>query len=138
MTTVISVFGALWLLALLWLVLIARLQCCLFTTDLPLYEQLGRPVMRWLRWSWPEQRAGPAPGVDVLGLSQGQLNLTTRYGIDEVRSALRLLVWIVVNRPRSSSSAQARRLQRQLRWCGGSLLGGFILLLVVAIRGLQS
>ena len=138
MTPLLAVFGLTWLLALLWLVLMARLHHCLLESDSALYEQLGRPVMRWLWWSWPQPRVGPGQFLSLGALAQGGVELSTLYSPDEIKAALNLLRWIVASRPRASISRPARRLQRQLRLCGSACLLGLISVLVLAIGGLQS
>lgn len=106
-----------WLLAALWLVLTARVLQQLAQHDLESYIALGRPVMRWLWWSWPTPRPGLPPFLSLGGLAQGQLQLKTLYPIDEIPSLLRLLRWILLSRPPLSVSPTVRRLQRQLRGC---------------------
>ena len=137
MTLLLAVFGLTWLLALLWLVLMARLHRCLLESDSALYEQLGRPVMRWLWWSWPQPRQGPGPFVSLGALFRGSVELNTHYSPDEIKASFKLLRWIVASRPRPSSSRPVRRLQRQLRLCGSGCLLGLISVLVLAIGGLQ-
>jgi hypothetical protein len=123
-------------LALLWLVLMARLLRCLADQDPALYARLGQPVMRLPGASIPEPRSGPGPFVSLTGLSQGRLELRSLYGPEELVAAARLWAWIAFSWPRPTEVRAVRRLQRQLRWCGSGCLLGLAALLWLAVRGL--
>ena len=126
MSQLLPLMAITWLLAGLWLMLTARLLQHLVQHDLEAYNALGRPVMRWLWWSWPTPRSGLPPFVSLTGLAQGQLQLKTLYPIDEIQALLRLNRWILLNRPRLRVSPTARRLQRQLRGCALAFVLGLI------------
>ena len=131
------VFGLSWLLAMLWLALMARLLQRLVEQDPALYDLLGKPVMRFLGGTYPGARSGTGGTfVSLSGLSQGQVDLRIHYGLDEVAAAARLWGWIVFSRPRPSTDRDVRRLQRQLRLCGGGCLLGLVALFWMAIQGL--
>ena len=132
-----ALFSLTWLLAMLWLLLIARLLRSLVQNDRPLYDQLGRPVMRGPGWTIPAARPGPGGFVSLSGLSEGKLELRSFYGLDELVAAVRLWRWIVVSKPRTSHAPEVSRLQRQLRLCGSGFLLGLVALLWMAMRGLQ-
>jgi hypothetical protein len=133
MTALFCLVALTWLLALLWLVLLLRLHNRLFQADPELYELLGRPVMRWLWWSSPEPSSDGPIMLNLAALTRGAIELQTLSTPEQIRSALRLLRWIVQSRPRPSQDASCRRLQRQLRLCGVGFLLGFGLVVLVAI-----
>ena len=137
MQLLIAVFAVSWLLAMLWLVLIARLLRRLVEHDQALYALLGKPVMRLPGGTFPGRHSGTGGTfVSLSGLSQGQVDLRVHYGLDELLAAARLWAWIVFSRPRPSTDRHARRLQRQLRLCGGGCLLGLVALFWMAIQGL--
>jgi hypothetical protein len=90
--------------------------------------------MRWLWWCWPTPRDGLPPFVSLTGLSQGRLVLTTRYGPAEIRSMLRLVRWVLRNRPRLNVSLASQRLQAQLRLCVLGFGLGFVGVLLLAVN----
>jgi hypothetical protein len=117
MTPLLSVFGLAWLLALVWLTLMPQLLQRLAHQDPEAYDTLGRPVMRWLWWSWPNAGQGLPPFLSLTGLLKGRVELQTLYTPAEVGSMLRLGGWILFNRPRLAVGRATRRLQLQLRLC---------------------
>ena len=131
--SLLLLFACGWLLAALWLVLMARLLDHLFCHDPGAYEALGRPQMRWLWWSWPTPQRCSAPRLFIK--AKGSLELTTLYSINELASLSRLATWIALNRPKLELARGTKRQQRQLRACGlGFLLclGGVVLLAALA------
>lgn len=126
-------FGLTWLLAALWLALVARLLQQLHRHDPEAYAALGRPVVRWLWWCWPTPRDGQPPFVSLTGLTQRRLTLTTLYGPAEIGSMLRLLRWVLRDRPRLNVSLASRRLQAQLRLCALGFGLGFAGVLMLAV-----
>jgi hypothetical protein len=128
LSTLLLLFACGWLLAALWLVLMARLLNQLFRHDPAAYEALGCPQMRWLWWSWPTPERGSAPRLFLK--ANGSIELSTLYSIDELASLSRLAIWIALNRPKLALARATKRQQRQLRACGiGFLLclGGVFL-----------
>ena len=122
-------FACGYLLAVLWLVLMARLLNQLFRHDPAAYEALGRPQMRWLWWTWPTPERGSAPRLFLK--ASGSVELLTLYTVDEFTSLARLTSWIALNRPRLELVRTTKRQQRQLRACGLVFLlclGGVVLL----------
>ena len=126
-------FASGWLLAVLWLVLMARLLNQLFRVDPAAYAALGRPVMRWLCWSWPTPEPGLAPRLFVK--ANGSLQLSTMYLLDEVGSISRLAIWIALNRPNLVVARATTRQQRRLRACGIGFLLCFLGVVLVAVLG---
>jgi hypothetical protein len=122
-----------WLLAVLWLVLMARLLNQLFRADPAAYAALGRPVMRWLWWSWPTPERGLAPRL--FAQANGSLQLSTVYSLDEVASISRLAIWIALNRPNLAVTRVTKRQQRRLRACGVGFLLCFLGVVLVAVLG---
>jgi hypothetical protein len=125
-------FACGWLLAALWLVLMARLLNHLVRQEPAAYETLGRPQMRWLLWSWPAPERASAPRLFLM--ANGRVEVTTLYSIDELAALARLVIWIALNRPKCELTRATKRQQRQLRVCGlGFLLclGGVVLLAVL-------
>ena len=135
MATLLVLFALSWLLALLWLLLTARLLQRLANQEPEAYAALGSPVMRWLWWSWPEQRQGLPPHLSLTALLQSRVDLQTLYAPAEVGSMLRLGRWILLNQPRLAAGGKTRRLQRQLRLCA---VGFAIGLAGVVVLGLTS
>jgi hypothetical protein len=122
-------FACGWLLASLWLLLMARMLNQLFRHDSGAYEALGRPQMHWLWWNWPTAEKGAAPRLFLRG--NGGLELSTLYSVDELASLSRRAIWIALNHPKLVLARTTKRQQRQLRVCGlGFLLclGGVVLL----------
>jgi hypothetical protein len=95
------------------------------------YAALGRPVMRWLWWGWPDATGGLPPFLSLTGLLQRRVALQTLYTPAEVGSMLRLGRWILFNRPLLGVTRGAQRLRVQLRLC--ALGFGLGLLGVVAL-----
>ena len=126
-------FGLTWLLAALWLALMARLLQQLHRQDPEAYAALGSPVMRWLWWCWPSPRDGLPPFVSLTDLSQGRLTLTTQYRPAEIGSMLGLLGWVLRDRPRLQVSLASRRLQTQLRLSALGFGLGFAGVLLLAV-----
>ena len=129
LSILLLLFACGWLLAVLWLVLIARLLNQLFRHDPAAYEALGRPQMRWLWWNWPTQELSSAPRLFLK--ASGRVELLTLYTVDEFMAIARLTSWIVLNRPRLELSRTTKHKQRQLRACGLVFLlclGGVVLL----------
>ena len=124
LTALLLLFACGWLLAVLWLVLMARLLNQLFCSDPAAYVALGRPVMRWLWWSWPSPDRGSAPRLFVQ--TTGGFELATLYSIKEVASISRVAIWIVLNSPNLTVNRVTKRQQRRLRACGL----GFVLFLL--------
>jgi hypothetical protein len=125
-------FACAWLLAALWLVLMARLLNQLCNQDPAAYETLGRPQMRWLWWSWPTPERALAPRL--FHMANGRVDVSTLYSIDELASLARLVIWIALDRPKLELTRATKCQQRQLRVCGlGFLLclGGVVLLAVL-------
>lgn len=112
----LSLFVCGWLLAALWLVLMARLLNQLFRADPAAYAALGHPVMRWLWWSWPTPERGVAPRLFVQ--VNGSLQLSTIYSLDGLASMSRVAIWIALNRPQLVVNRATKRQQRRLRACG--------------------
>jgi hypothetical protein len=135
MTPLLGVFGLGWLLAMLWLVLMPQLLQRLARQNPEAYDALGRPMMRWLWWSWPNAGRGLPPFLSLTGLRQGRVELQTLYAPAEIGSMLRLGGWILFNRPRLAVGRAARRLQLQLRLC--ALGFGLALTGVIAIGIIQ-
>ena len=134
LSSLLLLFACGWLLAALWLVLMARLLNQLFRHDPGAYEALGRPQMRLLWWSWPTPERGSAPRLFLK--AKGSVELSTLYSINELASLSRLAIWIALNRPKLELARAAKRQQRQLRVCGL----GFLLCLcgVVLLAALGS
>jgi hypothetical protein len=109
-------FACGWLLAALWLVLMARLLNQLCHQDPAAYETLGRPQMRWVRWSWPTPKRASAPRLFLM--ANGRVEVSTLYSIDELAVLVRLVIWIALNRPKLELTRATKRQQRQLRACG--------------------
>jgi hypothetical protein len=129
LSSLLLLFACGWLLAALWLVLMARLLNQLFRHDPASYEALGRPQMRWLWLSWPASKRRAAPRLFLR--ANGSVELSTLYSIDELASLLRLVIWIALNCPKLELARATKRQQRQLRACGlGFLLclAGVVLL----------
>jgi hypothetical protein len=122
-----------WLLAVLWLVLLARLLNQLFRADPAAYAALGRPVMRWLWWSWPTPKRGLAPRLFVQ--ANVSLQLSTMYSLDEVASISRVVIWMALNRPSFAVTRVTKRQQRRLRACGIGFLLCFLGVVLVAVLG---
>ena len=108
-------FASGWLLACLWLVLIGRLLNQLSRNDSAAYAALGKPVMRWLWWSWPAfaPDSGPRPVLQ----DRTRLDYSTMYSVDEVGAIARVAVWIILNRPNLAVSRATKRQQQQLLAC---------------------
>ena len=117
-------FACGWLLACLWLVLMGRLLNQLSRNEPAAYAALGKPVMRWLWWRWPE--SAPGSGPCLLLQARGRLDVSTPYSVDEVGSIARVALWIVLNRPNLAVSRATRRQQQRLRACAI----GFVLCLL--------
>ena len=117
MAPLLILFGLGWLLALLWLLLMAQLLQRLVHQEPEAYAALGSPVMRWLWWSWPEQRQGLPPFLSLTALMQSRVELQTLYAPAEIGSMLQLGRWILLNQPLLAVSRKTLRLQRQLRLC---------------------
>ena len=118
-----------WLLACLWLVLMGRLLNQLSRNEPAAYAALGKPVMRWLWWRWPE--SVPGSGPRQLLQARGRLDLSTMYSVEEVGSISKVALWIVLNRPKLAVSRATRRQQQQLLGCAIGFvlcLLGFVLL----------
>jgi hypothetical protein len=125
-------FACGWLLAALWLVLMARLLNQLCRGDPDVYNALGCPVMRWLWWSWPAPDRGAPPRLFVQ--PTGNLELATQYSLDEVFVISRLAIWIALNRPNLDVNRVTKRQQRRLRACGlGFLLCLFVVVLLAVV-----
>jgi hypothetical protein len=133
MRSLLPLFAFTWLMALLWLVLLTRLLQRLAQRDPAAYAALGRPVMRWLWWSWPNAREGLPPFLSLTGLLQRRVALQTRYAPAEVGSMLRLVRWILCNSPRLTVSRRAQRLQVQLRLCVLVFALGLVGVVVLAV-----
>ena len=124
-----------WLLALLWLALITRLLKRLSRDQPALYAQLGQPVMRWLWWSWPDQRQGLAPRLALSDLPRGRVSLQTVHAPQEVGALARLLLLIVLKPRRVQSLDPAcRRLINLLRLCAVGFCGALAGVMLVVIR----
>jgi len=126
-------FACGWLLGALWLVLMARLLNQLFCADPAAYAALGRPVMRWLWWSWPTPERGLAPRLFVQ--VNGSLQLSTMYSRDELASMSRVAIWIALNRPKLVVNRATKRQQRRLRACGIGFLLSFLGIVLLAVLG---
>ena len=113
-----------WLLASLWLVLIGRLLTQLSRNEPAAYAALGKPVIRWLWWSWPA--SAPHKGSRLFLQARGRVDLATLYSVDEVGAIARVAIWIVLNRPKLAVSYATRRQQQQLLACAI----GFVLCLL--------
>ncbi|MBM5798712.1 MAG: hypothetical protein FJ060_11255 [Cyanobacteria bacterium K_Offshore_0m_m2_072] len=135
MAPLLTAFALTWLLALLWLLLITRLLGQLARHDPQAYDRLGSPVLRWLWWSWPDQRQGLPPFLSLTALAQRRLELQTLYTPNEIGSMLRLVRWILFNRPRLSVTPPARRLQGQLRLCAIGFGLGLAAVVLVGVLG---
>ena len=98
LSLLLVLFACGFLLAVLWLVLMARLLNQLFRHDPAAYEALGRPQMRWLWWTWPTPERGSAPRLFFK--ASGSVELLTLYTVDIFTSLARLTSWIALNRPR--------------------------------------
>jgi hypothetical protein len=109
-------FACGWLLAALWLVLMARLLNHLVRQEPAAYETLGRPQMRWLCWGSPTPERALAPRLFLM--ANGRVEVSTLYSIDELASLARLVIWIALNRPKLELTRATKRQQRQLRACG--------------------
>lgn len=125
------------LMAALWLALMGRLLNQLARFDSEAYSALGRPVMRWLWWSWPTPPPQPGlpPFLSLTALAQRRLELHTLYTPAEIKSTLRLGRWIVSNRPRLRLSPGSKRLQRTLRVIGLVFVLGFAGVVLLAALG---
>jgi hypothetical protein len=128
-------FACGWLLACLWLVLMGRLLDQLSRNEPAAYAILGKPVMRWLWWSWPA--SAPGSGPRLILQARGRLDVSTMYSVDEMGAIARVAHWIIINRPTVAVSRATRRQQQRLRACAIGfvlcLLG--VLLLVVLGSG---
>lgn len=133
MQPLLLLFGLTWLMAALWLALMARLLQQLHRHDPEAYAALGSPVMRWLWWCWPTPQQGLPPFISLTGLSQRRLELSTRYSPAEIGSIMRLLLWVLRDRPRLSVSRASLRLQAQLRLSALGFVLGFAGLLLMAV-----
>ena len=131
LVTLLLLFASGWLLACLWLVLIGRLLNQLSRNDPAAYAALGKPVMRWLWWSWPA--SAPYNGPRLLLQASGRVDLATLYSVDEVGAIARVAIWIVLNRPKLAVSYATRRQQQQLLACA---IGFVLCLLGVVLLGL--
>ena len=126
------VFACGWLLACLWLVLMGRLLNQLSRNEPAAYAALGKPVMRWLWWSWPA--SAPDSGPRLVLQARGRVDLSTMYSVDEVGAIARVALWIVLNRPKLAVSRTTRRQQQQLLACA---IGFVLCLLGVVLLALQ-
>lgn len=135
MAPLLTAFALTWLLAVLWLLLSTRLLGQLAQHDPEAYERLGRPVVRWLWWSWPDPKCSRAPFLSLSALAQQRLELQTLYAPSEIGSILQLGRWILFNRPRLSVRPAARRLQSQLRLCAIGFGLGLAAVMVVGVLG---
>lgn len=127
-TLLLLLFACGWLLAALWLVLMARLLNQLLRSEPEVYAALGCPVMRWLWWRWPVSAPGSGPRLFLQ--ARGRLDVSTLYSLDEVGSIARVALWIVLNRPNLVVSRATRRQQQRLRACA---IGFMLCLLGVVV-----
>ncbi len=126
-------FACAWLLAALWLVLMARLLNQLCHQDPAAYETLGCPQMRWLWWSWPTPQRASAPRLFLM--ANGRVEVSTLYSIDELASLARLVIWIALNRPKLELTRATKRQQRQLSACGLGFLLFLVGVVLLAVLG---
>ena len=77
-------FACGWLLACLWLVLMGRLLNQLSRNEPAAYAALGKPVIRWLWWSWPA--SAPHKGSRLFLQARGRKRRTV-----ETRSRIHTL-----------------------------------------------
>ena len=126
-------FACGWLLACLWLVQMGRLLNQLSRNDPAAYAALGKPVMRWLWWSWPA--SAPGSGPCLLLQARGRVDLATMYSVDEVGAIARVAIWIVLNRPKLAVSRATRRQQQRLRVCAIGFVLFLLGVVLLAVKG---
>ncbi|MBW0167532.1 MAG: hypothetical protein KXJ49_08535 [Vulcanococcus sp.] len=111
----------------------SRLLNQLSRNDPAAYVALGKPVMRWLWWSWPA--SAPSSGPRLLLQARGRLDLATMYYVEEVGSITKVALWIVLNRPNLAVSRTTRRQQQQLLACAIGFVLCLLGVLLVALLG---
>ncbi len=108
-------FSLVWLMALAWPCLCGALVHQLWQQEPRLYQALGEPVVRWLWWQSPRTQPRLSVRLWITDLARQKLSLSTAYSPREMRSALRLLQLVLLNRPHHALQPGTKRLLLWLR-----------------------
>lgn len=108
-------FAALLLLAVSWLVVMARLLLRLAAHEPRIYAALGRPVLRLLHWQIPAAHYRDSEHLQPVRVRSGREERRTDYTPDELRGVSNLLEFVLGGRFHMLRDARARDLAAWLR-----------------------